>query len=195
MMTIRSSINPWLVRPKPGLTCSLCRCKLRAKRPAMTKESQPFAGRIALPDPAATVALGGRIAKGLETGDAVALEGDLGAGKTTLARAILRALGVTEDVPSPTFTLVQIYETPLLTVRHYDLYRIEKVSEIAELGIDEAIEDGIALVEWPERADGRLPGALLHVGLRATDANARTALLSGPAKWTPIFEESLTHAG
>src|ERR1700759_5523074 len=100
----------------------------------MTKDSHPFAGRIAFPDPAATMALGGRIAKGLETGDAVALEGDLGAGKTTLARAILRALGVTEDVPSPTFMLVQIYETPRLTIRHYDLYRIESPSEMDELG-------------------------------------------------------------
>ena len=161
----------------------------------MVKDSQAFARALNLPDVTATAALGARIAAGLSVGDLIALVGDLGAGKTTLARAILRSLGVTEDVPSPTFTLVQLYETPDLTVRHYDLYRIENANEIAELGIDEAVEDGVALVEWPERADGRLPGALLHVGLRATDANARTALLSGPAKWARIFEESLTHAG
>jgi len=161
----------------------------------MVKDSQAFARALNLPDVTATAALGARIAAGLSVGDLIALEGDLGAGKTTLARAILRSLGVSEDVPSPTFTLVQLYETPDLTVRHYDLYRIENANEIAELGIDEAVEDGVALVEWPERADGRLPGELLHVGLRATDANARMALLSGPAKWTPIFDESLTHAG
>jgi len=160
----------------------------------MVKDSQAFARALNLPDVTATAALGARIAAGLSVGDLIALEGDLGAGKTTLARAILRSLGVTEDVPSPTFTLVQLYETPDLTVRHYDLYRIENANEIAELGIDEAVEDGVALVEWPERADGRLPGELLHVGLRATDANARMASLSGPAKWTPIFNESLTHA-
>jgi len=161
----------------------------------MAKDSQAFVRTLSLPDVAATRALGARIAAGLSVGDLVALEGDLGAGKTTLARAILRSLGVSEDVPSPTFTLVQLYETPDLTVRHYDLYRIENANEIAELGIDEAVEDGAALVEWPERADGRLPGALLQVGLQAADADSRTASLSGPAKWAAIFEASVTHAG
>jgi len=161
----------------------------------MAKDSQAFVRTLSLPDVAATRALGARIAAGLSVGDLVALEGDLGAGKTTLARAILRSLGVSEDVPSPTFTLVQLYETPDLTVRHYDLYRIENANEIAELGIDEAVEDGAALVEWPERAGGRLPGALLQVGLRAADGDSRTVSLSGPAKWTAIFEASVTHAG
>jgi len=161
----------------------------------MVKDSQAFVRTLSLPDVAATRALGARIAAGLSAGDLVALEGDLGAGKTTLARAILRSLGMSEDVPSPTFTLVQLYETPDLTVRHYDLYRIENANEIAELGIDEAVEDGAALVEWPERAGGRLPGALLQVGLQAADADSRTASLSGPAKWTAIFEASVTHAG
>jgi tRNA threonylcarbamoyladenosine biosynthesis protein TsaE len=160
----------------------------------MVKDSLAFARTLSLPDVAATRALGARIAAGLEPGDLVALEGELGAGKTTLARAILRALGIAEDVPSPTFTLVQVYETPQLTVRHYDLYRIEKADEILELGLDEALEEGAALVEWPERADGRLPGALLHVGLSPTDRDARMALLSGPAKWIPIFERASTHA-
>jgi tRNA threonylcarbamoyl adenosine modification protein YjeE len=155
----------------------------------MTKDSQPFAGCIALSDPAATVALGGRVAKGLEAGDAVALEGDLGAGKTTLARAILRALGVTEDVPSPTFTLVQIYETPRLTVRHYDLYRIEKASEMDELGLDDALAEGAALIEWPERGEGRLPPDMLHIALAASGPDARIATINGPAKWAQYFED------
>ncbi len=156
----------------------------------MTKDSQPFAGRISLPDPAATAALGGHIARGLETGDAVALEGDLGAGKTTLARSILRALGVTEDVPSPTFTLVQIYETPRLTVRHYDLYRIENASEMDELGLDDALAEGAALIEWPERAEGRLPSDMLHIALTASSPDARIATIKGPAKWAHHFEDA-----
>jgi len=156
----------------------------------MTKDSQPFAGLISLPDPAATTTLGGRIAKGLETGDAVALEGDLGAGKTTLARSILRALGVTEDVPSPTFTLVQIYETPRLAVRHYDLYRIENASEMDELGLDDALAEGAALIEWPERAEGRLPSDTLHIALVASGPESRIATIIGPAKWARHFEDA-----
>jgi tRNA threonylcarbamoyl adenosine modification protein YjeE len=153
----------------------------------MTKDSQPFAHSVYLTDMAATEALGARIAAGLETGDAVALEGDLGAGKTTLARAILRGLGVSEEVPSPTFTLVQLYETPHLTVRHYDLYRIESPGEIDELGLDDALAEGAALIEWPERAEGRLPPDVLHLAL-SIGQGLRGARLTGPAKWAPYFE-------
>jgi tRNA threonylcarbamoyl adenosine modification protein YjeE len=149
----------------------------------MSKDSQRFERRIALASVAETEALGGRIAAGLAVGDTVALAGDLGAGKTTLARAILRALGVTEEVPSPTFTLVQVYETQHLAVRHYDLYRIERATELDELGLDEALEDGAALIEWPERAGDRLPADALLVAL-AVDAGAHTASLRGPAKWS-----------
>ena len=159
----------------------------------MTKDSQPFARNVALPDLAATQALGTRIAANLETGDAVALEGDLGAGKTTLARAILRGLGVREDVPSPTFTLVQLYETPRLPVRHYDLYRIENPDEIDELGLDDALAEGAALIEWPDRAEGRLPPDMLHVALTATGAGSRTAMLKGPARWTSRLAPEADH--
>jgi tRNA threonylcarbamoyladenosine biosynthesis protein TsaE len=149
----------------------------------MREDSQGFEREIALPDPAATAALGARIAHGLEAGDAVALEGDLGAGKTTLARAILRGLGVTEDVPSPTFTLVQQYDTPRLSVRHFDLYRIANASEVGELGFDEALDEGAVLVEWPERAGGALPDDTLHVTLAVTGPESRKAHVHGPAKW------------
>ncbi len=158
-----------------------------ARRAAMNADSPVFERTLALADAAATEALGGRIAAGLSAGDAVALEGDLGAGKTTLARAILRALGVTEDVPSPTFTLVQLYETPRLTVRHYDLYRIEKPEEIDELGLDEALGEGAALIEWPERAADRLPPDRLQVVLTSTGAESRLASLRGPVKWARAF--------
>ncbi len=97
----------------------------------MGNDIKQFTSTRPLPDLAATEALGAQIAAGLAPGDAVALEGDLGAGKTALARAVLRALGVTDAVPSPTFTLVQHYETPRLRVSHYDLYRIEAPTAVA----------------------------------------------------------------
>lgn len=138
-----------------------------------------------LPGLGATSALGARIAAVLKVGDAVALAGDLGAGKTTLARAILSGLGVTETVPSPTFTLVQTYDTPHLSISHYDLYRLKSPRELDELGLDEALEHGAALIEWPERAESRLPPDRLTVELHA-DGNERHAGLSGPARWREL---------
>jgi tRNA threonylcarbamoyl adenosine modification protein YjeE len=130
-----------------------------------------------------TAALAARIAATLGRGDTVALEGDLGAGKTTLARAILRALGSDEAVPSPSFTLVQRYETPRLAVSHFDLYRIDNAAEIDELGLDEALSEGAALIEWPERAGNRLPADALHVQLAITTEELRRARVSGPLRW------------
>jgi tRNA threonylcarbamoyladenosine biosynthesis protein TsaE len=161
---------------------SLRRRSWRAKSWTMNPDS-PLTARIALPDLAATAALGARIAIALQPGDLVALAGDLGAGKTTLARGILTALGLSGPMPSPTFTLVQTYEAARLVVRHYDLYRIEDPREIAELGLDEALEDGAVLVEWPERAGGLLPDDALIVSLTMPDAVTRQAELSGPARW------------
>ncbi len=134
---------------------------------------------LALPDLDATAALGARIAAGLRPGDLVALAGDLGTGKTTLARAILLALGVAENVPSPTFTLVQAYDTPKLRISHYDLYRLKNAAEMRELGLEDALEDGAALVEWPDRAT--LPDGL-RIDL-VNDGPVRRARLQGPAHW------------
>src|SRR6185295_12644825 len=128
------------------------------------------------------------IAGALRPGDAVALKGDLGTGKTTLARAILRALGVRENVPSPTFTLVQSYDTAQLCVRHFDLYRIEKPSEMDELGLDEALDEGAALIEWPERAGARLPHDALHVAL-TLNQTGRMARLGGSLRWAKRLNE------
>lgn len=146
--------------------------------------SDGFHKTVALPDLAATTALGAAIAGQLSRGDAVLLQGDLGSGKTTLARAILAALGVDETVPSPTFTLVQTYETPRFPVSHYDLYRLKRPSELDELGLDEALDDGAALIEWPERAEDRLPPDALSVHLLAD--RERQATMTGPARWRSL---------
>jgi len=149
----------------------------------MSKDSQGFGRTVALSDLAATTALGEEIAAVLVPGAAVGLEGDLGAGKTTLARAILRALEVRESVPSPTFTLVQTYETKRFPVRHYDFYRIESEREIEELGLDDALAEGAALIEWPERAGALLPRNTLRVALTVVNGNERHATLRGSADW------------
>jgi tRNA threonylcarbamoyl adenosine modification protein YjeE len=141
---------------------------------------------VVLPDLEATARLGAAIAAALRSGDTVLLKGDLGSGKTTLARAVLSALGVSEAVPSPTFTLVQGYDTPRLPVSHFDLYRLKRASELDELGLDEILEDGAALIEWPERAQGRLPADALLVELSTNED--RRARLEGPARWQALEE-------
>ncbi len=150
----------------------------------MGLESNTFVAEYKLLTRGDTAELGARIAASLAPGDAVALEGGLGAGKTTLARAILRALGLDETVPSPSFTLVQLYETPRLAVSHYDLYRIENPSEIDELGLDEALMTGAALIEWPEHAGERLPADALHVQLAITGEETRKVRVWGPLRWS-----------
>jgi tRNA threonylcarbamoyl adenosine modification protein YjeE len=156
----------------------------------MKQNREGFVRDFILADEAATEALGARIARALAPGDAVALAGDLGAGKTTLARAILQALGVAETVPSPTFTLVQHYETPSLSVDHFDLYRIERESELEQLGLDDALAGGAALIEWPERAGAHLPPDILHVQLEIMGESGRRARVSGPRRWAVAFEEA-----
>lgn len=129
-----------------------------------TTATEPARLRLRLPDLAATRALAARLARLLRPGDLVALEGDLGAGKTEFARAVIRALaGAGVEVPSPTFTLVQRYGLPALTVVHADLYRLRDPAEVEELGLDEALEEGAVLVEWPERAGDALPADRLTI--------------------------------
>lgn len=117
----------------------------------------------------------------------VALAGELGAGKTTFARALIAAFAAEAgqtppEVPSPTFTLVQIYEFPRATLWHFDLYRIERPEDALELGIEEALADGIALIEWPERLGTLLPARRIDVRLAFGDApDARRIELSAPA--------------
>ncbi|MDB5592286.1 tRNA (adenosine(37)-N6)-threonylcarbamoyltransferase complex ATPase subunit type 1 TsaE [Enterovirga sp.] len=148
--------------------------------PAPTPEAR--SETIVLPDEAASLELGARIGEALEPGDLVALSGDIGAGKTTLARAVLRAcLGDPDlDVPSPTFTLVQAYDGPKGPVMHVDLYRIEREADLAELGLDEAPDESSILVEWPERVPALLNRRHLSVALAwDPETGGRRAVLSG----------------
>ena len=153
----------------------------------MADQSTLFQAVFPLPDLTATAVLGARIAAALRRGDTVALAGDLGAGKTTLARAILARLGVSERVPSPTFTLVQTYDTAGLRVSHFDLYRLKSAAEMDELGLEEALDLGAVLIEWPDRAANRLPLDRLTVELRAAE-DGRRAALSGPARWRELAD-------
>lgn len=139
---------------------------------------------IYLPDDSATERLGRIMATVLRPGDTVLLAGPIGAGKTHLARALIRArLGGPEDVPSPSFTLVQTYDAPGGAIWHADLYRLSHPDEVAELGLEAAFDTEICLVEWPDRL-GRAtpPGALtlslepLGDGRRATLTGGRTGL-------------------
>ena len=125
-----------------------------------------------LPDEAATTRLGRALAPALRAGDLVALSGDLGSGKSTLARAILRALHGDDalDVPSPTFTLVQSYPDGRLPAIHADLYRVADPGEVDELGLAEGLEDGVVIVEWPER--GELNGPEIRIALHEVDDGA-----------------------
>jgi tRNA threonylcarbamoyladenosine biosynthesis protein TsaE len=145
--------------------------------------------REALPDLAAMAAYGARIAAALRPGDVVALEGGLGAGKTTLARAILAALGHEGEVPSPTFTIIETYAAPplRLAVVHADFYRLESPEELVEIGLDDYREGAVLLAEWPQNAGGfaHEPGclaiALELVG--ESGAGGRMAIARGGADW------------
>ena len=136
-----------------------------------------------LDGPEATEAFGRRLAGQLRAGDVVALFGELGAGKTTLARGLLAGLGHDGDVASPTFPIVIPYETLRVPAWHVDLYRIEDPAEIEELALDEALEDGALIVEWPERMGPELWPHSLRLTLRREGEGARTLTAGVPAAW------------
>ncbi len=147
---------------------------------------------IELPAPNATRKLGCAIALALSPGDVVGLEGDLGSGKTTLARAIIQALSPwAGEAPSPTFTLVQTYPARVkgrdLEIWHFDLYRVKAPEEAYELAIEDAFADGVSLIEWPSRLGALLPRDCLMVTLTTVGPEARRASLTGDTRWHTII--------
>ncbi len=142
---------------------------------------------LLLPDEAATAALARRVAACARAGDVIALCGDLGTGKTVFARAFIGALAPgaeSEEVPSPTFTLLQCYDREPAPVWHFDLYRLSRPDEVYELGFEEALAEAISLIEWPERMGPLLPADRLDVHLTYGEtANARRAVLVGAGSW------------
>jgi tRNA threonylcarbamoyladenosine biosynthesis protein TsaE len=145
---------------------------------------------IVLADEAATARFAAVLARQAQPGDVVTLAGPLGAGKTSFARAFIAALGIRDEVPSPTFTLVQTYETAIGVVWHFDFYRLNSPDEVHELGLDEALVDGIVLIEWPERLGALLPRERLDIVLEpGGDATTRLATLRASARWTVPLRE------
>jgi tRNA threonylcarbamoyl adenosine modification protein YjeE len=141
-----------------------------------------------LADETATRRLGAGLAEILAVGDVVALSGELGTGKTSLARAIIQTLaGDNVEVPSPTFTLVQDYPDLSTPIVHFDLYRLRDQEELIEIGFDEADDEAAVLVEWPERAGSLLPAAALTIAL-ALAGEGRRAILSGGGNWQRRLE-------
>lgn len=146
-----------------------------------------------LASPEDSLALGARLAALVRPGDVIALSGPLGAGKTSIARGLLAALGLEEEAPSPSFAIVQPYAPPetRLPVLHVDLYRIEDPDEAEELGLDDARYDSLLIVEWPERLGAHRWHDALWLDLEVTPDGARALTAKVPAAWKDRWPQSL----
>ncbi|HXQ68013.1 MAG TPA: tRNA (adenosine(37)-N6)-threonylcarbamoyltransferase complex ATPase subunit type 1 TsaE [Alphaproteobacteria bacterium] len=161
-----------------------------ASRQAEAAHKGTSSRELYLADLAATERLAAALARLARVGDVLALAGPLGVGKTAFARAFITALGGEEEVPSPTFTLVQLYELGTLTLYHFDLYRLERPEEAYELGIEEAFAEGVTLIEWPERLGPLLPPERLDLALAfAEESDARCVRLTGHGRWARRLAE------
>ena len=140
---------------------------------------------LKLADPQASATFGASLAPLVQPGDVIALSGPLGAGKTSIARGLLAALGLAGEAPSPSFAIVQPYAPPetRLPVLHVDLYRIDHAPELAELGLDEARGDSLLVIEWPERAGADAWPDALAITLVPTDDGGRRLTARVPAPW------------
>ena len=136
-------------------------------------------------------AFGEALAQCVDVGDMIALSGGLGAGKTTLARGILRGLGYGGEAPSPTFAILQGYELPelRLPVAHVDLYRIESPEEVEELGLSDWLMDGAVLVEWPERGSAALTAHALQLNLEPEPTGGRGLTARVPGAWEKRWQQ------
>ncbi len=147
---------------------------------------------IFLPDPDATAAFAQRYADVVQAGDAVLLSGPIGAGKTHFARALIQAWlqksGAWEDVPSPTFTLVQTYTNGATELWHADLYRLNTIDDVLELGLEDAFEDCVVLVEWPDRLGDDTPQGALSITFAELD-EGRRAKLMGPERLVEVSKD------
>ena len=166
----------------------------------MFYEEQETYTVINIADETAMKVLAGQIAEICGIGDLIALSGNLGMGKSVFARAFIRQrLGPEEEVPSPTFTLVQTYEGADVTISHFDLYRLHQPDEILELGFEDAMAEGSVLVEWPDRLGAYLPRDRLDIEIsQGTDANSRSVKLSGHGYWlarvSDVINDGKIHA-
>ncbi len=149
--------------------------------------SSNFTAKISLPTPEATARFGSAIAPSLRAGDALLLEGEIGAGKTHFARALIQARlsksDRAEEVPSPTYTLVQTYNDGEYEIWHADLYRLTSPDEVIELGLDYAFETAITLVEWPDRLGDTTPKSALRLRFDIDGAGRILTLKSNEANW------------
>ena len=139
---------------------------------------------VTMPSVEAMRALGARLAPVLRPGDILALWGDLGAGKSTLARGLIQAaMGEEIEVPSPTFTLVQIYELPNYDLWHMDLYRLDDPEDVFELGVEDAFAEAVSVIEWPNRMGGYLPLHRLDITIEQTADGRRVTLAAPQGAW------------
>lgn len=146
---------------------------------------------LILQSPEATSALAHSLGNHLRAGDVVLLEGPIGAGKTHFARSLIQSLlPVPEDVPSPTFTLVQVYAGTDCEIWHADLYRLSSPDEVVELGLADAFEEAISLVEWPDRLADLQPETALHItfSLGETEGVRHVALSAAAPRWAPLLK-------
>lgn len=168
------------------------------RSPILERMSTEFKHSMTLPDEDSSRAFAQKMARVVGPGDVLALEGQIGAGKTFFARALIQTLlaeqGLAEDIPSPTFTLVQTYQAGSLEIWHSDLYRLSDPFEVVELGLEDAFDSALCLIEWPEKLGNALPPRTLVLNFKALESDDQRALTltSAEHKWFTRLSPILT---